>query len=79
MYSHEKDQYKDIVIAYNEFCDKLFRVVEKSRNMDDVMQTAETIEHVVDMDSLIEQIKETEYELVRKPYETKSKMVPVLH
>ena len=79
MYSHETTQYKAIVDAYNEFSEKLFRIVEASESMDEVFQTAETIEHIVEMELLIKQIKETEYEIVWKPYETKSKMVPVLH
>ena len=79
MYSHETTQYKAIVEAFNEFSGKLFSIVEDSQSMDDVFQAAETIEHLVDMECLIEEITTTEYEIVRKPYETKSKMVPVLH
>jgi len=79
MYSHETTQYKAIVDAYNEFSDKLFSIVEASKSMEDVERVADTIEDVVDIKDLIQVIKTTEYAIVRKPYEMRTKMIPVVH
>ena len=47
--------------------------------MEDVKRVADTIEDVVDIKDLIQVIKTTEYEIVRKPYEKKIRMIPVVH
>ena len=79
MFSKQTPQHKAIVSAFDEFADKLFSIVEDCRNMEDVKRVADTIEDVVDIKDLIQVIKTTEYEIVRKPYERKTRMIPVVH